>query len=315
MEQNKEELINLWRSSFNDNEAFIKLFFDQVYKKENTLFIKKEGKIISALYLLPYTMKFYGKEISIYYIYRACTHPSERGKGYMLQLIQQAFEEMRKRSITLSVIIPTTPSLFDFYRKLGFTEVFDFSLENYTRPSDPIEEEKLILVVPPSVPSIETLYNYFDQKQRERSCCLLHSPQDFITILRNIELSGGQMLTALNLLEEPVGMIFFHPMANYIYVKELFYDHIRIKELLLQEATIQSNVQKAIYQTPAIGKHPISLGMAHIINPKRLIYYWLTIHSYSPLNYEKIKKMDNQSLTRLLFGYNSREAYMSLMFD
>ena len=41
MDNNKSQLIDLWRTSFNDSEEFIKLFFDRVYKKENALFIEK----------------------------------------------------------------------------------------------------------------------------------------------------------------------------------------------------------------------------------------------------------------------------------
>ena len=42
MDNNKSQLIDLWRTSFNDSEEFIKLFFDRVYKKENALFIETE---------------------------------------------------------------------------------------------------------------------------------------------------------------------------------------------------------------------------------------------------------------------------------
>ena len=45
MDNNKPQLIDLWRTSFDDSEEFIKLFFDRVYKKENALFIEKDGKI------------------------------------------------------------------------------------------------------------------------------------------------------------------------------------------------------------------------------------------------------------------------------
>ena len=48
MDNNKSQLIDLWRTSFNDSEEFIKLFFDRVLQKENALFIEKNGKIVSA---------------------------------------------------------------------------------------------------------------------------------------------------------------------------------------------------------------------------------------------------------------------------
>ena len=184
MDNNKSQLIDLWRTSFNDSEEFIKLFFDRVYKKENALFIKKDGKIVSALQMLPYVMTYYGTEISVNYIYGACTHPSERGQGLMRQLIQEAFEVMENRKVALTVIIPADPWLFDYYRDLGYTEAFDYSEETYVRPKETTWEQG-ILVVPPEVPSMESLYHFFNKKQRERTSYVLHDYDDFVTILRD----------------------------------------------------------------------------------------------------------------------------------
>ena len=144
MDNNKSQLIDLWRTSFNDSEEFIKLFFDRVYKKENALFIEKNGKIVSALQMLPYVMTYYGKEISVNYIYGACTLPSERGQGLMRQLIQKAFEVMESRKVALTVIIPADPWLFDYYRDLGYTEAFDYSEETYIRPSEIVLEQGVL---------------------------------------------------------------------------------------------------------------------------------------------------------------------------
>ena len=87
MDNNKSQLIDLWRTSFNDSEEFIKLFFDRVYKKENALFIEKNGKIVSALQMLPYPMSFCGKQVATSYISGACTHPDFRNRGVMRQLL------------------------------------------------------------------------------------------------------------------------------------------------------------------------------------------------------------------------------------
>ena len=296
MDNNKSQLIDLWRTSFNDSEEFIKLFFDRVYKKENALFIEKNGKIVSALQMLPYVMTYYGKEISVNYIYGACTLPSERGQGLMRQLIQKAFEVMESRKVALTVIIPADPWLFDYYRDLGYTEAFDYSEETYICPSE-IALEQGVLVVPPEVPSMESLYNFFNKKQRERICYVLHGYDDFVTILRELQMSGGQMLTALNIQEE------------------LMYDNDNIKNLLLQEATTQSKVEKAVCRTPFTGPGTFPLGMARVLDRDRLIHHWAFTHANSVLNIGELKKMDTQSLTRLLLNYQSREAYMSLMLD
>ena len=232
----------------------------------------------------------------------------------MRQLIQKAFEVMESRKVALTVIIPADPWLFDYYRDLGYTEAFDYSEETYIRPSE-IALEQGVLVVPPEVPSMESLYNFFNKKQRERICYVLHGYDDFVTILRELQMSGGQMLTALNIQEEPIGMIFFYPVGDYIYVKELMYDNDNIKTLLLQEATTQSKVEKAVCRTPFTGPRTFPLGMARVLDRDRLIHHWAFTHANSVLNIGELKKMDTQSLTRLLLNYQSREAYMSLMLD
>ena len=123
------------------------------------------------------------------------------------------------------------------------------------------------------------------------------------------------MLTALNIQNEPIGMIFFHPAGDHIYVKELMYDNDNIKNLLLQEATTQSKVEKAVCRTPFTGPGTFPLGMARVLDRDRLIHHWASTHENSVLNIGELKEMDTQSLTRLLLDYQSREAYMSLMLD
>ena len=310
----KEKVKALWKLCFDDSDQFIDMYFRLRYKSEINVVIESGNEVISALQMLPYVMTYYGKEISVNYIYGACTLPSERGQGLMRQLIQKAFEVMESRKVALTVIIPADPWLFDYYRDLGYTEAFDYSEETYIRPSEIVLEQG-VLVVPPEVPSMESLYNFFNKKQRERICYVLHGYDDFVTILRELQMSGGQMLTALNIQEEPIGMIFFYPVGDYIYVKELMYDNDNIKNLLLQEATTQSKVEKAVCRTPFTGPGTFPLGMARVLDRDRLIHHWAFTHANSVHNIGELKKMDTQSLTRLLLDYQSREAYMSLMLD
>ena len=61
----KQQIVNLWRTCFGDSEAFISLYFDRVYKDENAMTIEKDGKIVSALQIVPYTMTYLGTEISV----------------------------------------------------------------------------------------------------------------------------------------------------------------------------------------------------------------------------------------------------------
>ncbi len=207
----KQQIVNLWRTCFGDSEAFISLYFDRVYKDENAMTIEKDGKIVSALQIVPYTMTYLGTEISVAYISGVCTAPEERGQGLMRQLLQETFEEMERREVAISALIPADPWLFDYYREQGYTEAFDYSVETYIRPNTPVQLPK-ITVIQPEVPTTDELFAYFNRKLRERPSCILHSQDDFITILRDLQLDNGGMYTALDENEKVVGMAFALPL-------------------------------------------------------------------------------------------------------
>lgn len=310
----KQQLIELWRQCFGDPEAFIDLFFDRVYKEENALTIERDGQIVSALHMLPYTMTYYGTEISVAYIYGACTAPVWQEQGLMRQLLHESFEVMKSREVALTVLIPSDKWLFDYYREQGFTEAFDYTLATYIHTDVPVQAP-MLTVVAPEVPSMEQLYAYFDRKLRERPCCLLHTYDDFVTILREFQLSGGQMLTALDITQKPVGMVFLYPTEGRVYIKELLYDTDQVKSLLLQEATVQNHVTQASYLIPPVQPSTRPLGMARVLDTGRLIAHWRSRHPHSPLTESDLEKMDIPTLTRHLLDYPNRQAYMSLMMD
>lgn len=317
----KQQIVDLWRTCFGDSEAFISLYFDRVYRDENTLTLERDGRIVSALQMLPYTMTYLGTEIQVAYICGACTAPGYRGQGWMRQLLLEAFEVMRRRDVTLTALIPADPWLFDYYRVQGYTEAFDYTEETYIRPDLPVQRPD-VLVVEPEVPSTEALYAYFDRKLRERPACVLHAYDDFITLLRDLALTDGRMYTALDGNEQVSGMAFVQPLEDHpspagkkLLVKELLYDTDEIRQLLLQEVTLQNGVLQATVKTPPSPPGTYPLGMARVIDTDRMIHLWLSRHKDSPLSRKELEEMDIQTLTRKLLDYPERTGYMSLMLD
>lgn len=311
----KEQIIKLWTRCFNDPEAFVQLFFDQVYKEEYALTIEREGQVVSALQMLPYTMTYLGTEIPVSYIYGACTAPEARDQGLMRQLLQQAFDVMKRRNVALTVLIPAEPWLFDYYRKLGYTEAFDYTLESYTRPSDPVQAPT-ITVVTPQEAHRPALYDFFNRKMRERACCIQHTYANFTTILQDLRQGGGQTWAAFDRQERVVGLLLLYPTPEGRFIaRELLSDTDVVKALLLQEATAQNGVSQLSYLAPPKRPGTLPLGMACVIDADRLIPHWLSKHPDSSLSKADMEKLDVQSLTRVLLGYPDREAYMNLMLN
>ncbi len=317
----KRQIVDLWRTCFEDSEDFIRLYFDRVYRDENEMTIEKGGKIVSALQIVPYTMTYLGSEIPVGYIYGACTAPEERGRGLMRELLRESFEEMERRKIAVSVLIPAEPWLFDYYRKQGYTEAFDYTEVTYIRPNAPVRLPDMT-VVRPEVSITDEVFAYFDRKSRERPSCILHSHDDLFVILRYFQMEGGGIYSALDGSGKVVGLAFASPFGagatpsgKKLFIKELLYDSEDIRESLLRELTSRNNVSRATLYTPPIFPDTRPKGMARLIDTERMIRLWLSKRHDPPFTQEKLEEMDNQTLTRLLMGYQERRAYMSLMMD
>ncbi len=76
----KQEIAALWQEVFHDSDNFVELFFNRVYKSENTLVIKRDNRIISALQMVPYQIKIDHKTFPSAYI---CSDLSERIKIFL----------------------------------------------------------------------------------------------------------------------------------------------------------------------------------------------------------------------------------------
>jgi predicted acetyltransferase len=322
VKKKKRQIINLWKTVFGDSDKFIRLYFKRVYKDENALAIEKNGRVVSALQMLPYTMTFCGEEISVAYISGACTLPSEQGKGLMSNLLQNAFDEMRERKTAVSVLIPAEKWLFNYYRTRGYTEIFEYSLKIYTRNEYVIPEPGRLAVQQKKDPD-NALYAYFDRKLRERPLGILHSYEDFAVILKDLEISNGCFFVAYNHDRQPAGMAFvFLPEIITgaedcsVLIKEIMYDSEQVKAHLLYEITRRFNVFKAVYRIPFNNSQvTYPYGMARVMDTERLINLWAAAHPECKLSVNDMKAMNIHALTGHLLGYSERMAYMSLMLD
>ncbi|SKB69762.1 GNAT family N-acetyltransferase [Macellibacteroides fermentans] len=126
-----EQLKSLWKSLFGDTEAFISLFFHEVVREENIRVLEEKGRILSALYMLPYPFRIWNQEVAASYISGAGTLPEAQGRGLMRRLLIDSFKEMEHRQIPLSILIPAEPWLYGFYEKSGYATVFAYNQQVY----------------------------------------------------------------------------------------------------------------------------------------------------------------------------------------
>ncbi len=126
-ESDYKKLKELWKTAFDDCKESLDFFFEKTVSPDRVLAIFKDGKPISALYMLESEIIKDEKTYSAYYIYAVCTHPEFRGKGLMKKLFQELFKVAKSRNIDYLFLVPDEEYLFNIYKKLGFQIVFLYS--------------------------------------------------------------------------------------------------------------------------------------------------------------------------------------------
>lgn len=290
-----EQLKSLWKSLFGDTEAFISLFFHEVVREENIRVLEEKGRILSALYMLPYPFRIWNQEVAASYISGAGTLPEAQGRGLMRRLLIDSFKEMEHRQIPLSILIPAEPWLYGFYEKSDYATVFAYNQQVYP-PKDRRLGEDALVVEKYSISDLgdsflqkrEDLmgacFSYFDQRLRERNACILHSYANFRTIVHDYAISDGKIWVALNNEHIPVGIIFTVPAGGSSFVaKELVADSEEVKEVLLRTALNHYHASSGIYRTvvpPASSEEgqTIPFGMARIIDANKVLSMWAAVN-------------------------------------
>jgi predicted acetyltransferase len=263
----KQELADLWQDVFQDSKEFTELFFSRVFKPEHTLVVKRDNRIISALQMVPCEIKIADRILPSAYVCGVCTLPPERGKGIMNRLMAEAMNVMRRKEYVLSILIPAEPWLFDFYKKFGYTHPVNYKTETYSLATPPMnaqgtpagsnDDPVIRRIAPPDYAFVECVtdeyFPFFDRKQRERRCTVLHNAYDFETILRDLKYEQGSTWVALKA-NKPVGIAFAKPESEHaICIKEILYDDTRVKKMLIDHILNQYHARTA---TACVSVHP-----------------------------------------------------------
>lgn len=264
----KEQVKALWKLCFEDSEEFIEMYFRLRYKNEVNVAIQSGDEVISALQMLPYPMTFCGEMVQTSYISGACTHPDFRSKGVMRELLSQSFARMLRNGIHFSTLIPAEPWLFDYYKRMGYASVFQYSVKEITLPEFIPSKEITVDVV--SEPQDE-VYSYLNKKLSERPCCIQHTLEDFQVIMADLAISGGNLFVAKRA-NEIKGIVIIYKGESRIIINELLAEDKDIEFSLLYAVKQLTDCNHMTQLLPPNEELPQqSLGMARIINAKEVL--------------------------------------------
>lgn len=118
-----EALKQMWKEVFGDTETYLQMFFETVYKEENTLTIIEDNELVAMLYMIPYTICWKEQAQTAIYLYALATEKEQRKHGYMTKLIEEANRIAKERGAVCTFLQPANESLYSYYEKRGFEDI------------------------------------------------------------------------------------------------------------------------------------------------------------------------------------------------
>ncbi len=107
----------LWREAFGDGEAFLDRFFETAFSPDRCRCAKDRDTVASALYW--FDGAYEGGRVA--YLYAIATAKAYRGRGICGALMANTHRHLAELGYTGAVLVPSTPSLFAFYEKMGYS--------------------------------------------------------------------------------------------------------------------------------------------------------------------------------------------------
>ena len=267
----KREVMELWRVCFDDTEEFIQFYFDKKYKDENALvYWDEQGAAIAALQTPLYPMTFGETQIITGYISGACTHPLARARGVMTKLLREAFYVMRGRKIPMSTLIPANEWLYDYYGKMGYATVFDYTPEYYTILDKPVADHFRVEAIREEGLLTDDLFSYFQSMMRLRPCCVQHEREDFEVIVESLRMDGGALIVVYSD-KNIVGMAFAEPRGNRVLIQDGMYDSEDVKRVALWGVMKYLDAVEIYCRVLPSGKVDEHRGMARVLDVEQML--------------------------------------------
>lgn len=263
----------MWRTCFNDSEEFMDIYFEDKYTDESNLTIRNNGKVVSAMQLLPYRMTFYGSVQHAGYISGLGTLPEYRGKGYAANLLHEAHRRLFAQGATLSFLIPGNEELRKFYEnpQHGAYWTSTYRKELALDISNDGNIDKIEVTRPDEWPN--ELYIYYRRLTSELPFMVHPSENDFFAALESADLGDGYVLVARRK-QRIVGFCLAVKESNgRVYIRTLAISEKASRAAFVDYLCKECKVDKVYrrFCLPGSNKDAVPYAMARVINVPRFL--------------------------------------------
>ncbi|PBI32140.1 GNAT family N-acetyltransferase [Clostridioides difficile] len=248
-EEEIESIKDIWSYCFNDTESFMKYYFNDKYKSENTVVALDEGKIISSLQLNQYKLLLNSKVYKTSYVVGVSTLPEGRGAGYMNKVMKFTLNELYKKGQLVSILMPID---YRLYRRFGYEHCYD-QIE-YTINTDDLKNFKSSgKMIKSNLSQIDDLIQIDRTFLNEVNGNVLKDEHYYENLFKEIQSEDGFLYIHEG--NEKDGYIVYFLQEDKMFVRELFYKNIdALKSMLKFIYNHNTQCKIVTISTPTIDK-------------------------------------------------------------
>ncbi|HBF5915539.1 TPA: GNAT family N-acetyltransferase [Clostridioides difficile] len=248
-EEEIESIKDIWSYCFNDTESFMKYYFNDKYKFENTVVALDEGKIISSLQLNQYKLLLNSKVYNTSYVVGVSTLPEGRGAGYMNKVMKFTLNELYKKGQLVSILMPID---YRLYRRFGYEHCYD-QIE-YTINTDDLKNFKSSgKMIKSNLSQIDDLIQIDRTFLNEVNGNVLKDEHYYENLFKEIQSEDGFLYIHEG--NEKDGYIVYFLQEDKMFVRELFYKNIdALKSMLKFIYNHNTQCKIVTISTPTIDK-------------------------------------------------------------
>ena len=139
-EDQLQELKQLWKEAFGDDDAYIDCFFGTAFSPDRCRCVTVDGQLAAGLYWLD--CRCHDQPMA--YLYAVATGKKFRKKGICSALMENTHALLSELGYAGAILVPGEESLFDMYGKMDY-ECFG-GMEHFTcKASEPTQLQELTL--------------------------------------------------------------------------------------------------------------------------------------------------------------------------
>ena len=113
--------VGIWTACFGDTEQYARFLFDRLLTPNDVLIHRSENDRTAAMLCFkPFRFVTSNGAAKGVYIFGVATLPEWRNRGFSSALLEELENRLSNRGISLSILVPGGPGLFDFYEKRGY---------------------------------------------------------------------------------------------------------------------------------------------------------------------------------------------------